>query len=189
MVINTHINQISDFDDNELEILKNDIKKIGGGDFYNVGTVPELLSVLNNSAGKCPVTLFTNFSPNYHFHHNGINVNDYQIQPLAHWRVEQYSFSAALYHHICIKYQILKVFFITSAQKRVVNDIDFGNITNGTPTSVKRKYSLQTSGVEYELSLRQYILKMTYDTIINTYSNPNHSRVLAHFPVVGFGRN
>jgi hypothetical protein len=135
------------------------------------------------------VIIYTNFSPNYFFQNNGINVNDYQIQPLPNWRVQQYSFSAALYHYICKKYQILKIFFITSAPKRVVNDIDFGNITYGVPTTITRKYSLKQSGAEYDVALLQYITEMSYQTICNTYSTLAYSKLLVQHPVVEFCRN
>ena len=81
------------------------------------------------------------------------------------WRVEQYSFSASLFNHICQKYLIVEVHFITSALKRVLNDIDLLSATNSVKTTIKRKHDWMKSGMIYNAFLKQYILEKITDAV------------------------
>ena len=164
IVINTHINQVSDFNRAETDRLNKEIKALGVDRYVSVNTVPKLLSTLETYDGQ-PILLFTNFSPNHFFAKNGIDVNDFQIQAMPDWQVEEYSFSANLYHHICKEYLIVEVHFITSALKRVLNDIDFGNVTNGLYTKVQRKRDWFKSGMDYNVLFKKYMLDRIYESV------------------------
>ena len=109
--------------------------------------------------------LFTNFSPTHFFAKNGIDVNDFQIKEMTDWRVEEYSFSAGLYHHICKNYSIVEVHFVTSVIKRVVNDIDFLNVTGSVQTYVNRKQDWMKPGMIYNAFLKLYLLEKVTDAV------------------------
>ena len=183
IVINAHINQASDFDNFEIEILLKEFLDIGIIDFITVNEVPDLLHALEVNRFQ-QVLLFTNFSPNYFYSNNGIDVSKFPMKPMPSWREEQYSFSASLFNHICQKYSIVEVHFITSALKRVLNDIDFGNVTNGLYTKVQRKRDWFKSGMDYNVLLKKYILDRTYESV-NSILIPNH-KFLVRKPVAQF---
>ena len=108
IVINATINQVSDFNRTETEKLHKELKALKVEKIVEVSTVPQLLSTLEAYNGQ-PVLLFTNFSPTHFFAKNGIDVNNFQVNEMKDWRVEEYSFSAGLYHHICKNYSIVEV--------------------------------------------------------------------------------
>ena len=166
IVINTHINQVSDFNRTETEKLYKEIKALGVEKYVDVSTVPKLLSTLEAYNGQ-PILLFTNFSPTHFFVKNGIYVNDFQIQAVPDWRVEEYSFSAGLYHHICKEYSIIGIHFITSALKRNVNDIDLLSVTDGVKTTIKRKQDWMKSGMIYNTFLKQYMFEKIKDVNVS----------------------
>lgn len=157
VIIFSHINQVCDFDESESNILTKQIQDAGMDDFIMVGEVPHLLHALETNRYQ-EIILFTNFSPNYFFTNNGIDVSKFRMNPMPDWRVEQYSFSATLYNHICQEYSIAEIHFITSALKRIVNDTDFSNITAGIQTSVQRKREWFKSGMDYNVLLKKYML-------------------------------
>ena len=156
IVINAHINQAPDFNHMETEHLENKIKALGVDRYFEVSTVPDLLSALGTYDGQ-PILLFTNFSPNHFYVRNGIDVNDFHSKAMRNWRVEQYWFSAALYHSICKEYSIVEIHFITSALKRIVNDIDLLSVTDGIQTTVIRKQEWMKRGMNYEVNLKGYM--------------------------------
>jgi hypothetical protein len=156
IVINAYINQAPDFNHMETEHLENKIKALGVDRYFEVSDVPSLLSTLGTYDGQ-PILLFTNFSPNHFYVKNGIDVNDFHSKAMPNWRVEQYWFSAGLYHSICKEYSIIGIHFITSALKRVVNDTDFLNVTGGIQTTVMRKQDWMKRGMNYEVNLKAYM--------------------------------
>jgi hypothetical protein len=156
IVVNAHINQVSDFNRIETERIETEIKALGVEAYIDVSTVKMLLYTLKIYSGHT-ILLFTNFSPNYYFKNNGIDMNEFEVEAIPNWRVENYSFSAALYHHICQEYPIIAVHFITSVLKRVVNDTDFLNVTGGIHTTVMRKQDWMKRGMNYEVNLKGYM--------------------------------
>ena len=164
IVINTHINQVSDFNRTETEKLHKDLKALKVEKYVDVSTVPSLLSTLEKYNGQ-PILLFTNLSPNYFFKKKGINVDDFQIEAMPDWRVPEYSFSAGLYYHICKVHSIVGVHFITSALKRVVNDTDLLSVTGDVKTTIKRKQDWMKPGMIYNAFLKLYLLEKITDAV------------------------
>ena len=151
IVVNAHINQVSNFNRIETEI-----KALGVEAYIDVSTVKMLLYTLKIYSGHT-ILLFTNFSPNSFFAKRNIDVNDFHLKAIPNWRVEQYSFSAALYHHICQEYPIIAVHFITGVLKRVVNDSEFLNVTDDAKATIQRKQAWMKRGVNYEVNLKGYM--------------------------------
>jgi len=181
VIIFSHINQVCDFDESESNILTKQIQDAGMDDFIMVGEVPHLLHALETNRHQ-DIILFTNFSPNYFFTDKGLDVNNFRMNPMPEWRVEQYSFSAALYHRICQEYSIAEIHFITSALKRIVNDTDFSNITAGIPTTVQRKQDWFKSGMDYNVLLKKYILDKIHEEADSTsILVPSHENLLGNF--------
>ncbi len=111
------------------------------------------------------------------------------MNPMPDWHVEQYSFSAALYHHICQEYSIAEIHFITSALKRMVNDIDFSNLTAGIPTTVQRKRDWIKSGMDYNVLLKKYMLDKIHEAADSTsILVPNHEIIFRN-PVAKYCQN
>lgn len=186
IVINAHINQAPDFSESEIKILRKYFESIGIDDFYDVGDIPELLHALMANRNQS-VILFSNFSPNYHYSNNGVDISKFRYKPVPNWREERYSFSASLYNHICKKYSIVEVHFITSALKRVLNDIDFSNVTSGINTKVQRKREWLRSDIDYKLLLRRYMVNNISATN-NSLLIPN-TKILLHKPAISFCQN
>lgn len=188
IIINAHINQVSDFDDFQNDLLLNEIRVVGADDFISVNEVQDLLHALETNRHQ-QILLFTNFSPNKFYKKNGIDVGEFRIEPLKNWRVPEYSFSAALYHHICKEYSLVGIHFITSALKRNVNDCDFFNITNGIRTTIKRKRDWMKSDIDYNVLMKNYILDKIRESISSTsIIKPNHE-ILFRKPLVKFCQN
>ena len=164
VVINAHINQVSDFNRLETDRLNKEIKALKVEKYVDVSTVASLLSTLETYNGQ-PILLFTNFSPNNFFVKNGIDVNDFQIKAMYDWQIEEYSFSAGLYHHICKGYSLIGVHFITSVLKRIVNDIDLFSVSGGVKTTIKRKQDWMKPGMNYDIFLKLYLIEKIKEEI------------------------
>ncbi|WP_297085431.1 hypothetical protein [uncultured Draconibacterium sp.] len=188
--INAHINQVSDFDDFETDILIKDLELLGIDDFINVGEVPYLLNALEVNKYQDSIILFTNFSPNHFFKYRGIDVSKFGIKPIPNWHIKQYSFSAALYNHICKEYPITEIHFVTSALGRVVNDIDFLSLTEGIHTTLKRKGDWYNSEIPYNVLLKKHILDCLYRFVkSNNILVPNSPKTLLQNLMVNYCQN
>lgn len=81
IVVNAQINQVSDFDDFEIDIFRKDLDAIGVDDFINVGKIPHLLHTVEVNRYQ-QIILFTNLSPKFHLKKRGIDVSKFRIPPL-----------------------------------------------------------------------------------------------------------
>ncbi len=126
------------------------IKTMGVEKYEVVFTVPKFLEALEKHKNK-KVLLFSNFSPDYFYRKNGIEVNHYNEEPMPGWPIKEYAFSAALYYRICREYSFVAIHFITAAYTSMVPDSLFFSITGNIPTTIKRKQDWTKPGMNYEL--------------------------------------
>ena len=158
IVINACINQISGLRRVEAEKFRKELKTMQIEKYVDVHTIPKFLEALENYKDQ-EILLFSNFSPNYFFTKNSIDVNDYQEKTLPDWPVNEYAFSAGLYHRICREYPLLGIHFITAANSLMVPNSLFLSITGNVSTTIKRKQDWTKPGMIYQAFLKQYLLK------------------------------
>lgn len=156
IVINACINQSSGIGSVQTEKFRKKIKTMHVEKYVVVNTVPKFLEALETYKNQ-RILLFTNFSPNYFYKKNGIDVNLFNEKPMPGWSVKEYSFSAALYYRICQEYSLETIHFITAAYINMIPDLLFLSITGTIPTTIKRKQDWEKNGSAYKLFLRFYM--------------------------------
>lgn len=156
IVLNACINQSSGLGSAQTEKLIKKIKTMDIEKYQTVYTVPKFLEALETYKNQ-RIVLFTNFSPNYFYKKNGIDVNQFNEKPMPGWMVKEYSFSAGLYYRICNEYSFVAIHFITAAYISMIPDSLFHNIAKNIPTTIKRKQDWEKDRSAFTHFLRFYM--------------------------------